>query len=337
MVNIDLELFIPLSNIMLATNDFDEALVIGHGGFGKVYKGVLPDSTMVAVKRAIGRGRSRQGYPEFVNEINLLSKIRHRHLVSIIGYCDEMGEMIPVYEFMEKGTLKNYLYGSPDLPCLSWQQRLQVCIGAASGLHYLHNAHSPVIIHRDVKSTSILLGQDFVAKISDFGISKLGPLLGEDTYVSTGVKGSFGYFDPEYFRMLRLTTKSDVYSFGVVLFEVLSARPVIDPRFKDDELNLADWALDCLKKGELEKIIDGRIAGEINPNSLEKFAETAERCLAAYSDDRPTIGDVLWNLEYALQLQATELRREPWEDSGTVDSQLQSVSGEKIAFHYHQN
>ncbi|XP_039146860.1 LOW QUALITY PROTEIN: receptor-like protein kinase HERK 1 [Dioscorea cayenensis subsp. rotundata] len=323
-VNINLELCIPLSDIKLATNDFDEALVIGHGGFGKVYKGVLSDGTMVAVKR--GMGRSRQGYPEFVNEINLLSKIRHRHLVSIIGYCDEMDEMIIVYEFLENGTLKNYLYGSPDLPCLSWKQRLQVCIGAARGLDYLHTAHSPVIIHRDVKSTNILLGQDFLAKISDFGISKLGPLLGEDTYVSTGVKGSFGYFDPEYFRMLRLTTKSDVYSFGVVLFEVLSARPVIDPWFKDDELNLADCALDCMKTGELDKIIDVRIAEEINPKSLEKFAEIAEQCLAACGDDRPTIGDVLWNLEYALQLQVTELRREPYEDSGTVDPHLRSLA-----------
>ncbi|KAH7653437.1 Non-specific serine/threonine protein kinase protein [Dioscorea alata] len=319
-----LELYIPLSDIKLATNDFDEALVIGHGGFGKVYKGVLSNGMMVAVKRAMGR--SRQGYPEFVNEINLLSKIRHRHLVSIIGYCDEMGEMILVYEFMENGTLKNYLYGSPDLPCLSWKQRLQVCIGAARGLDYLHTAHSPVIIHRDVKSTNILLGQDFLAKISDFGISKLGPLLGEDTYVSTGVKGSFGYFDPEYFTMLKLTTKSDVYSFGVVLFEVLCARPVIDPRFKDEAVNLADWALHYLKKGKLEKIIDVRLAGKINPKSLEKFGKIAERCLAKHGDDRPTIGDVLWDLEYALQLQETELMREPHEDSGTVDSQIQYLS-----------
>ncbi|KAM0950156.1 putative protein kinase RLK-Pelle-CrRLK1L-1 family [Dioscorea sansibarensis] len=319
-----LELYIPLSDIKLATNDFDEAFVIGHGGFGKVYKGVLSDGTMVAVKRAMGR--SRQGHPEFVNEINLLSKIRHRHLVSVVGYCDEMGEMILVYELMEKGTLKNYLYGSPDLPCLSWKQRLQICIGAARGLHYLHNAHSPVIIHRDVKSTNILLGQDFVAKISDFGISKMGPLLGEDTYVSTGVKGSFGYFDPEYFRMLRLTIKSDVYSFGVVLLEVLCVRPAIDLSSKDEAVNLADWALHYMKKGKLEEIIDVRLAEEINPKSLEKYGEIAERCLAERGDDRPTIGDVLWNLEYALQLQETELMREPHEDSGTVDTQIQSLS-----------
>ncbi|KAJ0974442.1 hypothetical protein J5N97_016407 [Dioscorea zingiberensis] len=322
-MKMELEIYIPLSDIKLATNDFDEKLIIGRGGFGNVYKGVLKDGTKVAVKRAIRK--ATQGFTEFVNEISVLSKIRHKHLVSLVGYCHEMGEMILVYEFMEMGTLKSCLYGSQDTPCLSWKQRLAVCIGVARGLDYLHTAHSPVIIHRDMKSTNILLGDKFLAKISDFGISKLGPLLGEETYVSTAVKGSFGYFDPEYFRMLRLTTKSDVYSFGVVLFEVLCARPVINPRFEDDELNLADWALQCLKKGQLEKIIDQRIAGEINPKSLEKFCETAERCLAKYGDDRPTIRDVLWNLEYVLQLQETGLLREPHEDSGTVDTQLQSL------------
>ncbi|KAI0500944.1 hypothetical protein KFK09_019162 [Dendrobium nobile] len=307
---LNLGLQISYSEVIFATNNFDEKLVIGAGGFGKVYKGVLSDGTKVAVKRGVPG--SRQGYPEFQTEIVVLSRIRHRYLVSLIGYCEEHSEMILVYEYMEKGTLKSYLYGS-NLPCLSWKQRLEICICAAKGLHYLHTGYSQSIIHRDVKSTNILLGENFEAKVSDFGLSRLGPSYGE-THVSTGLKGTFGYFDPEYFKILKLTEKSDVYSFGVVLLEVLCARPAIV-----DHVNLAEFALHWVKKGQLEKIVDHRLAGKINENSLRKFSETAAKCLADYGTDRPSIGDVLWNLEYALQLQVSGLLREPFEDSGIVD------------------
>ncbi|KAL0914051.1 hypothetical protein M5K25_017550 [Dendrobium thyrsiflorum] len=307
---LNLGLQISYSEVIIATNNFDEKLVIGSGGFGKVYKGVLGDGTKVAVKRGVPG--SRQGYPEFQTEIVVLSRIRHRYLVSLIGYCEEHSEMILVYEYMEKGTLKSYLYGS-NLPCLSWKQRLEICICAAKGLHYLHTGYSQSIIHRDVKSNNILLGENFEAKVSDFGLSRLGPSCGE-THVSTDLKGTFGYFDPEYVKIMKLTEKSDVYSFGVVLFEVLCARPAIV-----DHVNLAEFALHWIKKGQLEKIVDQRLAGKINENSLRKFTETAAKCSADYGTDRPSIGDVLWNLEYALQLQVSGLLREPFEDSGIVD------------------
>lgn len=299
-----------IKEIRLATHDFDEDLVLGRGGFGKVYKGLLNDGVIntVAVKR-LNRA-SRQGAKEFWTEIEMHSNFRHSHLVSLIGYCDEKEEMILVYEYMPHGTLSDHLYknyrnGLVVSQPLSWERRLKICIGVARGLDYLHTGTGlqQRVIHRDVKSSNILLDHHWEAKVSDFGLSTIGPANQSCSHVSTNVKGTFGYIDPEYFLTHRLTRKSDVYAFGVVLFEVLCGRRAVDMRIDEEQQALARYAHRCIQEGTIDQIIDSTLRGQISKDCLKVFVEIGDQCLHYQHHIRPTMADVIAKLEFAMDLQ----------------------------------
>ncbi|KAG5564870.1 hypothetical protein RHGRI_000910 [Rhododendron griersonianum] len=312
--------FFPLSTILKATNDFDDALVVGTGGFGKVYKAIIDDGTVVAIKRL--NAESNQGAEEFWTEVKLLSKLRHAHLVSLVGYCDEHQEMILVYEYMVNGTLASHLYkssrdesGSP----LKWARRLNICLGAARGLDYLHTGTKKPIIHRDVKTTNILLDENWVAKVSDLGICKLITSQ-TTTHVSTKVKATRGYWDPHYIYTNQVTRKSDVYAFGVVLLEVLCGRPPLDHRLEEEQISLILWVKDHIENRKLDRIIDPSLNGELTPQSLKYFSKLANNCLHTKPRERHTMSEVVELLQNALALH--ERKGRSW---GTITKAFQGI------------
>ncbi|KAI8566966.1 hypothetical protein RHMOL_Rhmol02G0084200 [Rhododendron molle] len=293
-----------LDEVLIATNNFDDALVIGIGGFGKVYKGFIDGSvTMVAIKRL--NAKSKQGAREFWMEVKMLSKLWHANLVALIGYCNECQEMILVYEYIALGTLADHLYklkttvSNTSFSPLSWEERLDISIGASPGLNHLHSGTSQSFIHRDVKSTNILIGENWVAKISDFGLSK-GLTSYSITHISNEVKGTFGYLDPDYFRTFRLTVKSDMYAFGVVLLEVLCGWPPVDCKLDSEQIGLIYWAQQCFKKGKFAEVIDPSLSGQIEQPCLKSFVALIKNCLSEIPRSRPPMAEVLGRLKLAL-------------------------------------
>ncbi|KAK1430756.1 hypothetical protein QVD17_13733 [Tagetes erecta] len=294
-------LMIGLEAIISATNNFCDRNYIGKGGFGKVYGGELAQSdgqTMVAVKR-LDRVFG-QGDPEFWKEIMMLSVYKHENIISLIGFCDENDEKIIVYEYASNRSLDLHLSSTN----LTWIQRLKICIGVARGLEFLHNLKGTQhrIIHRDIKSSNILLDENWKAKISDFGLSKFGPANQQHTFLVSHAVGTLGYCDPLYAEMGFLTKESDVYSFGVVLFEVLCGRLCIS-NYKDEYQPLVGLVRQRYEQNKLNEIIFDHIRDQINPDSLKVFASIAYKCLQRDHEERPTMTQIVKELEIALENQ----------------------------------
>ncbi|XP_021736853.1 proline-rich receptor-like protein kinase PERK15 isoform X2 [Chenopodium quinoa] len=297
--------------LALATDNFSRANVLGQGGFGFVYKGILPNGIEVAVKQL--RTGSAQGEREFQAEVEIISLVHHRHLVSLVGYCISGDQRLLVYEFIPNKTMEFHLHGDEN-PSMIWQTRLKIALGAAKGLTYLHEECYPKIIHRDIKAANILIDDEFNAKVADFGLAKF--FLDTDTHVSTRVVGTFGYLAPEYAASGKLTEKSDVFSFGVVLLELITGRRPVDRfrRFQDD--GMVEWARPLLKQaleGRIfNDIVDPRLK-EYNPFEMAQMIACAAACVRISARQRPQMSQVLQTLEG--NLSAEDLLKESTTDN----------------------
>ncbi|KAJ0727103.1 putative protein kinase RLK-Pelle-DLSV family [Helianthus annuus] len=300
---------IQLDAIISATNNFADESCIGSGGFGRVYKGTIAGfdgHPMVALKRLDRRRLTGQGNIEFWKEIMMLPLYKHDNIVSLLGFCDDCGEKILVYEYVPNKSLDYYLASDN----LRWIRRLKICIGAARGLAYLH---SPVgtqerVLHRDIKSSNILLDQDWNAKISDFGLAKFVSANHKYTFYYSNAVGTLGYVDPLYAETGLLTKESDVYSFGVVLFEVLCGRLCFASE-KDRRPPLIGLARESYEQNTINEIVYGNIKHEIHPESLQVYAKIAYQCLKRNREERPSMRVVVEELETALSYQYVRATR----------------------------
>ncbi|KAL5757670.1 hypothetical protein ACOSP7_020281 [Xanthoceras sorbifolium] len=302
------------SDVLKMTNNFER--VLGKGGFGTVYHGRL-DDTEVAVKML--SPSSAQGFQQFESEVKLLMRVHHRNLTTLIGYCDEGTNLALIYEYMSNGNLGEHLLDS-NKDILNWEGRLQIAVEAAQGLEYLHHGCKPPIIHRDVKSTNILLNDKFQAKLADFGLSRTFPVEG-NTHVSTVVVGTPGYLDPEYYISNRLTEKSDVYSFGVVLLELITGKPIILKSLDNSNSNrhISQWVSSMLAKGDIKSTVDPRLKGGFDINSVWKAVEIAMACVSPTSNKRPTMNHVVMELNECLATEAAR-KKESTNEFDTGDS-----------------
>uniref|UniRef100_A0A7N0TW50 non-specific serine/threonine protein kinase n=3 Tax=Kalanchoe fedtschenkoi TaxID=63787 RepID=A0A7N0TW50_KALFE len=284
------------SEIIKMTNNFQK--VIGVGGFGTVYFGFL-DDIQVAVKML--SPSSSQGYKEFKAEAQLLTRVHHKNLTSLIGYCNDGDHLGLVYEYMANGNLEAVI-SNAHAHFLTWKDRLKIALDAAQGLDYLHNGCKPSIVHRDVKPTNILLNENFQAKLADFGLSR-DSLANEQEYESTVVAGTLGYLDPEYCRTQRISEKSDVYSFGVVLLRIITGKPT-SVSTGDTQIHVSGWVEQLIStSGDVKTIVDERLQGEFDINSAWMAIELAKSCVSSPSVNRPTMSQVVYDLKQCLQME----------------------------------